>query len=71
MINETLKTGVRVIPHLHNGVRQLSHGHAPRKPRSRIPISDVGNQLEPKLASIEHPLEYLHRDRGEPRGEKR
>lgn len=44
---------------LDNGVCQLSAGHAPRESSSCVPVCDICNQLQPKLAGVEDALQDL------------
>ena len=43
--------------YLHNGIGQLSHGHAPTEACGSVAIRDIGDQFEAKLAGIEHSQE--------------
>ena len=44
---------------LDNGVSNLSHGHAAREACRGVAICHIGNQLQPKLARIHHPLQHI------------
>ena len=43
--------------HLHDGVGQVHVGHSARKGSRGVTVSDVGNELEPKLSRVERSME--------------